>query len=517
MAQRTVVSIVLLLLLPVGLLFATGAGEEVGDGAEEDQLTFSYWVPMHPAAPRVISSYEENHVYQELERRTGVDIEWIHVGYDQQQQEFNLLIASGDYPDIIESWYTRAIKGGPDKAIQDGVYLRLNELMEAHAPNYTELLDENPNMKRDATTDEGNIWGFDAVQPYDEPPWAGPVVRKDWLDELGMDIPETIADWDRALSAFKDELGVEYPLVIPQSGYHETSGFLLSAYGLGPNFFQVDNDVKFFAYEPAYKDYLAQMNEWYEEGLIDPDFATTDQQQRVAFVGENRAGVFENSYSFNALFPDRMEDPDDPIEFAAAPYPTLNDSEDQVGWKMVIPKLKPATAVITTATEHPEEAVEWFDYHYGDEGYYLFNYGVEGESYDMVDGEPVFKDFLADDYWNLVHEYKLHFGPYLRNPKALPAAMRGSDVSGAQEVWDASATGDYFLTNRLTMTPEEGPEFSSIMSEVNTYVEEMTLRFIMGVRPLSDFEAYRDQLDRMGIEEAIELQQAAYERYLERL
>lgn len=65
----------------------------------------------------------------------------------------------------------------------------------------------------------------------------------------------------------------------------------------------------------------------------------------------------------------------------------------------------------------------------------------------------------------------------------------------------------------ITPTPEESQEFASIMSEVDTYVSEMFLKFIMGQEPLIKFDEYVEQIKKMKIDKAIKIQEAALARY----
>ena len=66
------------------------------------------------------------------------------------------------------------------------------------------------------------------------------------------------------------------------------------------------------------------------------------------------------------------------------------------------------------------------------------------------------------------------------------------------------------------MTTEEASEYNSIMNEINTYTDQMILKFFIGDESLDAFDSYREQLQKMNIERAIEIQQAAYDRYLAR-
>lgn len=74
---------------------------------------------------------------------------------------------------------------------------------------------------------------------------------------------------------------------------------------------------------------------------------------------------------------------------------------------------------------------------------------------------------------------------------------------------------DYALP-AVTLTAEENSEYSTIMNDVGTYMEETLYKFITGVTSLDELPNYYAELKRLGIERAIEINQTAYERYIAR-
>jgi putative aldouronate transport system substrate-binding protein len=115
-----------------------------------------------------------------------------------------LLVASGKYPDVIEFDWLHSCAGGPSKAIKDGVIVRLNDLIDKYASNYTKVLSDHPEWRRQVVTDEGDIYAF----PFrrSDPvllTFTGPVIRQDWLDKVSLKVPTTLDDWHTMLNAFK--------------------------------------------------------------------------------------------------------------------------------------------------------------------------------------------------------------------------------------------------------------------------------------------------------------------------
>ena len=67
-----------------------------------------------------------------------------------------------------------------------------------------------------------------------------------------------------------------------------------------------------------------------------------------------------------------------------------------------------------------------------------------------------------------------------------------------------------------TMTNEEVQEYNSIMTDIQTYLDEFKLKFILGTESLENFPQFVENIKNMNIDRAIEIRQAEYNRYLAR-
>lgn len=485
--------------------------EESTSGKETKDITLTYWVPMHSQAVKILQNYGESEVYKELEKRTGIKIKFLHPPSGQASEQLNLMISSKDLPDIIESF---SYPGGLDKAIEDGIIIRLNELIDKYAPNYKALRESNPDIAAETMTDSGNIGAFYCIQTEEEPPWLGLIIRQDYLDDLGLEMPRTIADWENTLRAFKD-MGVEAPLYFNIDGWElPNCGVFVSAYGGGPEFYNDNGQVKYGPIEPGYKDFIALISKWYQEGLIDKDFATRDDKNIESMIVNGEIGSWVGAYESFDYYASLTKD-NPKFKLAPAPSPVLNEG-DKVEFRQKNYYNKGTPAVITTKCKYPEEAVKWFDYHYSEEGSMLFNWGIEGVSYKMLDGKPQYTDLILNNpeglsYITLAYKYKIHMGPYLRDYKSYPMT---DIIIKAMEVWGKAGSSQ--VLPMTTMTLDESKEYSEIMSDINTYIAENRIKFVMGVEPISNFDAFVEQIKKMGIERAIEIQQAALDRYNDR-
>ena len=147
-------------------------------------------------------------------------------------------------------------------------------------PNYRGILENDEDIKRIAITDEGRNVGIYMIRCYvdghnqevvieNEPAWCGMTVRKDWLDELNMDVPRTIDELYDVLVAFRDNYGAWMHLFKDGTIGND---YILSAYGVMQDFYLIDGgtEVGFGPTTEEYKTYVKLMRDWYAEGLIDP-------------------------------------------------------------------------------------------------------------------------------------------------------------------------------------------------------------------------------------------------------
>lgn len=504
-----------MLIATLALSSLAGCGKKdtgtVGENDPDEKITIDYWVPFNSS--QYIPNLNESEMYKELEERTGVHVNFIHPSEEERLEQFYLMLNKKELPDVIQT-YPAEYKGGVDKAIEDGVYLRLNELIAEHAPNYQKLLDEDPELARQVTTDAGNIYAFHLIGiDEEEPAWWGPVFRGDWLEELDLEIPETIDEWYNVLTQFKEKKNAQAPLVMSASGI-DPYGTLVSAYGIGPGFYNDNGTPKYGPIQPEFKEYLTTMNKWYNEGLLDQDFATRDSGGRDAVITSGETGAYLTEYALIDKYLAAIQSTDPDVKFVAAEMPTL-EKGDNAQYRVVNTRSGGYEAAITTSAKNPEAIVKWFDYAYSEEGFNLFNYGIEGVSYEMVDGKPEFTDLLANnpdglDYWTVSNKYKLDVGPYLRDYKAIAGGFTENNLD-AMEQWTKAGT-DLVLPS-IKFTPEEDEIYSDIMSDISTYREEMVLKFIVGEEPLSKFDDYVEEIKKNGIADVEKIYQDALDRY----
>ena len=165
----------------------------------------TYWCELNQNVSANYSNLGETPFARELMKETGVTIDFQHPPANQGKEQFSLLLADGSLPDLMEyAWMN--YPGGPEKAIQDGNIMALNEVFEKYCPNVMKYLEENPDVDKMIKTDDGHYYVFPFVRG-DEAlcHTIGPMLREDWLEELGLEVPTTIDEWHTVLTAFKEK------------------------------------------------------------------------------------------------------------------------------------------------------------------------------------------------------------------------------------------------------------------------------------------------------------------------
>lgn len=480
----------------------------------ETNETLTYWVRLANALSTSVTNFAETEFAKEYMKRTGINVEYKHPAQGTESESINLLLASGELPDIIEyNWLTL----NPESAIEKKNILALNEYIENYSPNLKKWLSEHPDINKQIMTDNGNYYVYPFVRNDDKlQSTSGFMLRGDWLKELGLELPETIDEWRTVLTAFKDKKGATAPFCGMPTNF-------MGAYGIIADFYIDDGKVHYGYYEPALKDYLVEMNRWYNEGLLDKNFAVMDGNQFDSDILNNLAGsLFGAGGGQMGKYMNAKANSGESFELTATKFPTAVKGETpEFGNKQW--QYSPVNgAAITTQAKNPALAARFLDYSYSDEGCMLNNFGIEGVSYNMVDGYPTFSEVITNnpDGLSMAQSIPLYArsaneGPFIQDVRYIEQYYALDAQKEALVKWSDNNDLDHRIP-QITMTREESSEQSKIMSDVRNYCNENAIKFILGSTPIDELDTFYATLKDLGIERAIEIEQAAYDRFINR-
>lgn len=472
-----------------------------------------------------------------MEERTGVHVNWSTAGNTEMIEKYSTVLASGNLPDIIFASGTNVYPGGVQKGIEEGVILDMDELIREYMPNYMALLSQNESAMKGALSDDGKMHYLRSIYGSDTTVQTGSIgygltYRADLLEEMGLDVPTTIDEWHDVLVKCRDN-GMSAPMTLESDG-----GSALSlAWGVNTDwagsYWQTDGGKA--AYGPAldgFGEYVETMRQWYEEGLIDPNFTNGSMiiSQDYTNVQTNQTMLFDIWFGFmNGTWMNDTGAVDLPgIYMQAVGLPTLNEGDEPVKCVDDCPVF--SELYITTSCEDPILAAKWLDYQYSKEGSILNWYGIEGLTYTLdSDGVPQYTDLILKNEDGLtpaqtLQKYALNGGGGaeigFRNFSAENKIAAALSSTGSTPQIESSAiwgepTKTIALPGTMTLTSEEGEEVNRYMTDIKTLTQEYMANYIMGV-DTTPFEEFRQKLYDYGLQKVLDIYQAAYERYLAR-
>lgn len=492
------------------------AGDKIYPVECEDSI--SVWMTLNAQLSTQVTNFGETELAKALEERTGIKVEYSHPAQGQGNEQFNLMIASGELPDVVQ-WNWNGY--GAQMAIDSKYILSLNDAFDKWAPNIKAVLKEHPEIDKMVKTDNGDYYVFPSLRGSKiDCVYTGLIVRKDYLDKLGMNVPETIDEWEAMLRGFKNELGVEIPFTC--ATYHLATGLIAGAWGISDGFYVDDNGkVQYGPYRDEYFDYISKLNQWYKEGLLDSNIAGVDPNTITSNVLSNKIGATVGTAAGSVgKWSLAMKDSNTGFELIGAPSPVLKKGDRPQFAIRDWDYLTGSSFAITTQCKNPELATRFLDYGYGEEGSMLYNFGLEGVTYEMKDGAPAFTDLIMNnpegkDISTALSPYTMssYSGPFMQSPQVVEIMQSVPKQSREAVLTWADTDMEKHQIPLVSMSYDESREYANSMSEISTYVDEMKMKFITGIEPLEKFPEFKKQLEKFGVARAIEIYQDAVDRY----
>ncbi|QIE43331.1 extracellular solute-binding protein (plasmid) [Rhodobacteraceae bacterium SC52] len=452
---------------------------------------------------------------------TGVSLEDATAGKNSTDslEAMNLLIAQGNMPDIVGG---HLIKQPVNEYGPQGAFVPLNDLVEEHAPNIKAFWDSHPGLKEAISAYDGNYYYI----PYlpDGKYGRAWFIRQDWLDVLGLEQPQNVDELYDVLVAFRDQdpngNGVKDEIPYFARQWEEVNRLLTlwDARSSGSDTyhdFYVNDEGKLvhpYAQE-AYRTALSNVAKWYAEGLIDPEIYTRGSSSRDYLLGENLGGMthdwFASTSGYNSALADAVEG------FNFIPFlPPESAGGVRMEEHRRIP-IKPDGWAISYTAEDPVTVVKYFDFWFSEEGRLLSNFGVEGKTWDMIDGEPIFKPEVLNSDSPINSQMYLEGAQIQRGywqdyryewQWTSEAARKGIELYDTEDLLIEQFLG-------VALNKEEQTVYDRYWPSIRTYMLERQQAWVLGSGDVvSDWDAYIETLNDMGYEEVIEILNTAYAR-----
>lgn len=483
-----------------------------------DELkTYTIWLGTAPDLTEVVYNMDEFVIFRELQKITNVGWDATMVSFMAEAEQFQLMLAGGEYTDVV----VKAVdnySGTVDQAIEEEFLIDLAPYIPENMPNLSAIFEKYPELPKQLSSEAGAIAAFPKL--YKEPSdiSSGGMIRADWLEDLGLENPKTFDELYDVLNAFKTEKGATKPLYIAMPTGVQSE--LLSGYNISGGYYQVDGEVRFGAIQPEFKEYMTMMNKWYSEGLVDDSFISNIYESMIDLSPalNGTAGVWYGTAAQRITeITSGAVDPN--IKVTGITTVTKDGSQAHVGESGSL--FDSQMWSITPVCEDPEIICQYIDYVYSEAGTLLANYGVEGETFTYVDGVPKLTDLVLN---NPDYSYGAAMNIFVCD-RMTPAAfvidedrVRADyieDQLNAIEIWNNSNDGLYNMPKAgVNLTIDESEEYNTLYSDIETYMDENIVKFIVGDKPLDEFDAFVDTLIEMGVNDCTAIYQAAYDRYM---
>ena len=493
-------------------------------------LTMFYTQPP-PLAAIMDSPNDMSLLYQKFEEITNVHIDFQMVNMMDASTTFTLMIASGDYCDITNdalNYYDTA-----DQAYEDGIAVDLMEYPDS-VPNFMALMEKYPQIRTDLETLEGHILNMPRIDmPIGQAAENGLLIRKDWLDELGLDIPNSYDEMHDVLAAFKSSYNVTDPYIMPYQGLSPW-GLMSAGYGIpavaDANNFYVDlktDKVALSTISDAYYDYLCMFRDWYQEGLINPNFVS--QASNIpdeSIISTEQTGIWFSDLSYIKTYQELLASINPNSELALMGDPGIDDQRSGYMEKQFTSAGRGGFSV-SEQCDDVALALSWCDMWYNPDLTQFINYGYEGETFEYDEnGKPVLGGIIVNNDLGLP-SLKMANGVYLCTSGGFIYDLHKYDLEftdlqlEAYTKWiitadDPSTVVTADFPGGAKLTADEADAVTTAMGDINTHVGEMALKFVTGAVELTpeSYAAYVTDIEGMRLQQALDAMQSAYDRYL---
>lgn len=495
---------------------------------EEEAVHYSCWMPVAPYVSTMMNLEdfsEQVAMVKMINEATNVYIDFNAVaGGFVEQESFNLMIAGGDYTDIIgvmnyygSSSGASAGSAGHEKAIEDGIIIDLYDDLKEYAPNYWNILTSDDNAYMTMRTQSGYMGCIAQLLKKAGTENQGMIVRKDWLEASGVGSLDTMDQYEQYLTYCKDNYGAY--AYLQYEGLDTDWG---SAFNITPGAFNVvDGKVVHSFTTDAFKDYLTKMNDWYKKGLFNDDFyndtdittVRTDMANDLCSFVDGSAEGMSNIFDMN---PENAA-----MELKATAYPKADGVDEiHVGFESKLIK-NSDTWAISTACDDPIPLLKLVNWLYSEEGQQMYNWGEEGVAFEYDEnGQPQWTDLVVNNPDGL----NFMFASYLYATGVGSVYFPGvydmekgfysynDDQLEAVDTLASLTDGANNMPAYVSLDNAEQDRYNSVATDLDTYAKGMILKFILGDEPMSNYQAFLDTCMDMGLQQMTDIYQGAYDR-----
>ena len=477
-------------------------------------------------------------IFKRLQEKTNVEIEWTAIQSDQWGDKITLAMAD---PSTLSDFVFSAGFSDSDllKYANQGIIIPLEEYIDAYMPNLSEVFEKYPEYRTMCTDTEGHIWALPWIEQLGSEKTAIQTVgnmsfiNKKWLDFLGLEIPETVEEFEQVLIAFRDhasELQEEFGIdgsIIPMScivndGDQDPS-ILINGFGEGygdpdrGRHIAVTNDLEVIcsATQDGYKDGLQWLHSLYEQGLIDPEAFT---QEWSTYVSKGKSGRYGVCFSWDVANIDNLAD------WVPLPVLTADTTNFTPQNGSFTSGFDRGRCVVTAVAQNPALVCAWLDQMYDPFQSPQNNWGTYGEDdeFDIFElgenenGEEMLKHApLGDASPVEVREAECVGGPLAILDEYYGVYVTCPDdaqyrLDWIKDYFTPDMNNDYVYPN-VFMSREDTEKLSNLQADIQKLIDANKSEWIMNGFTDADWDKYLSDLEAYKLQEYLDI----FQKYLD--
>lgn len=500
--------------------------QEIQSGVvSETPAELSLFVCTPDHIKQYIGQMEELDGFVEAEKATNVHISIQTASNDTLTDRFNLMVASGEWTDLVSNVPSN-YGGGISKALSEEFIVDLTDYMENDALDYLEFVSQDDSIYKAVRSDEGCFLAIYQVasEALVDQGW---VIRKDYLDQVGLDVPETISQWEEVMTAFRDQLGISDPLLLRPNLESVASAWGVADYqaeaanpmNYATWLYNEEGTVKSVFLEDGYRQFLETLSSWYDRGLVNRDFVSRNNERDSAYVSvylSGQAGIF---YCNNLSNLDVGNFEGENVEIVPMPYPVVNEADiNQFGAKRE--RIRSNSISVSSACEDVELALRWLNFWFTDQGTEIANYGIQGKSWERNDdGSWSYTDLVLNNPDGMSQfEARSYYSLADSVPTKLDPTRETTEYGEAEwaciELWANTSTAAYRISSAIALNDEESEIYDSHSTDIETYAMENLMKFVVGEQSLEEkYDEFQNTCRSLGAEECVAAYQGAIDRF----
>lgn len=472
-------------------------GTTTGSGADPNAKTTITWLNiLHTASPPTDT------IIKKIEEKTNAEVKFSWIPDASKEERINTSLASDSLADIVT--LTILDNSSVRNALKSGMFWEVEPYLNEF-PNLAKISEDT----RRSASIAGKLYGIPFQKDLAR---NGVVIRKDWLDKVGLPVPKTMDELMEVAKAFteKDPDG---------NGKKDTTGFMdrsdlvygafktLGSYMGVPNYWKVSEDGKMtpeFDTEEYVKtmDYMKKL---YDNGYINQDFAVTaktDQQQKFA---QGKAGIYVGALFDSKNLKNMAKGVQDNMELVLVNNITPTGSESErhiwagnngIGGLLAFPKSEVKDeAELKRVLKFVNDLMD-------DDTYALMTYGIKDVHYKVDENDAA--TIINQDLW------QQEVQPFASSrPNETGYKIHDSDPLKAESDKLIKENANYAVLNPAYSLESE--TFSTQGSELQKIITDATYKYILGKIDLNGFKDAVENWKKSGGSKIISEYEAAYQ------